>query len=310
MGDEDDVSMDELMDQLKKLKESYLSPDPTPSKTHTQPWDDPMLKPLYTQVPVSSSVEDEEKSKVQDEKIVLQGGPTGSGTNGSIIRAMQEALKEMPDRKIDPLGNIVKIPKDNKDKIVTITRNTDAGLKDLKQVRLDELCDLVDSDVEIDSTGGRYLLDLYHGYQLMIKRIIERYPKGNFKNPADYFEREIFDSISGIIEEEDIAEIIFELTGDDTVDGGIEALADLVFEGLNDRFLEKSGWGDSESVTILHNPVDASAAKSRLTGIQGIDLFNLPLDKSGSMNQGLTQAQKDKAEEMVSLIRDMKDADF
>ena len=228
MGDKDDLTMDGLLDQLRNIAgyEGVVPP------VHVDPWDDDTLSPNGNKIPVPPAPH--------------HPGALSSPLppkQGSIIRALTDSMRVNIKKSEEPVAKIV--------------INTDAGIKDLQQVQLGDLCSFVDSDVEINSTGGRYLIDLYHGYQLMIKRIIERYPSGSYKNPADYIEREIFDSISGIMEEDDIAEVIFELTGEDEVDGGIESIASNVFNGLNKRFTENSGWGgEGDTVMLIQRPED------------------------------------------------------
>lgn len=201
----------------------------------------------------------------------LQSPKGNVNGNGSIIRRITEALKDSP---VNQTGTYT-----------TLTQSTEAGLHDLKKVQLHELCSFVDADVDIDSTGGRYLVDLYHGYQLMIKRIIERHPKGNYTDPAGYPEREIFDSITGIIEEEDTDAIIFDLTGEDEIEGGLETIATKIFKNLNKRFLEKSGWKEKDSPVSI---IDDRAFKTIA-----------PFDASGSM-----QTFPDLSDILIQRIKD------
>lgn len=319
MGDKDDLSMDEIMEQLKNLKDdygnSYVPSSSNPSNIHVNPWDDPMLKPLYNQTPAPLSKEELEAQE-QAKKLVIQQGPTGSGKSVSIIRALEEAMREADEanQKNNAVGKYMKLPKgssNDDEKTITIVRNTEEGLKDLKQIRLDELCSLVNADVEIDSAGGSFLIELYHGYQLMIKRIIERYPKGNYKNPSEYFEKDIFDSIPELMDEDDAAEIIFELAGDDSIDGGVASLAEVVFDGLNNRFIEKSGWGDKESVTLIQKPssIPASNKASRaipplsaLKNLTGLDSY-MPFDMSGSMNAPVSPRTQDEINAFLESIK-------
>lgn len=323
MGDKDDLSMDEIMEQLKNLKDdygnSYVPSSSNPSNVHVNPWDDPTLKPLYNQTPTPLSQEELEAQE-QAKKLVIKQGPTGSGKTNSIIGALEKAMREADEanQKNNTVGKYMKIPKgagDNGEKTITIIRNTEEGLKDLKQIRLDELCSLVNADVEIDSAGGSFLIELYHGYQLMIKRIIERYPKGDYKNPSEYFEKDIFDSIPELLDEDDATEIIFELAGDDPVDGGVSSLAEVVFDGLNNRFIEKSGWGDKESVTLIRNRNSIPASKGAasaipplygLKNIPGMSSY-MPFDMSGSMNTPVSPKTQDEINEFIESIK--KDAD-
>lgn len=324
MGDKDDLIMEGLMERLRDLKDdygnSYIPSSSNAPKNHVNPWDDPTQKPLYNQAPGSCSEEDSEATE-QAKQIILQQGPTGSGKSVSIIRALEKAMQEADEanQKNGSLGRIVNLPKGSGtdgEKVIKITRNTEEGLKDLKQIRLDELCVFVNADVEMESSAGRFLIDLYHGYQLMIKRIVERYPKGAFKDPSEYFEKDIFDSIPDLLDEEDAIEILFELAGDDEIKGGIESLAGMVFDGLNNRFLEKSGWGDRESVMLIQKPNSGPAFKkasraippmSGLQTIPGVGNY-MPFDMSGSMNQPVFPRTQDEIDAfMEELKKDTND---
>jgi hypothetical protein len=297
MGDKDDLSMDNLLDQLRNLTGTRGNVPPI----HVEPWDDDMLNPDvkkfrasnwdYDPDPtISEKSNDDIKYKIEVTDEVPDKAPTplASSNQGSVLRAIEEAMKQSVNKNgTPPLGKIVNLPDDNQGKTVTVVKNTASGVADLKKITLDDLCGYVDSDVDIASAGGEYLVELYRGYELMIKRIIERYPKPSAKNPAEYVDREIFDSISGIMEDDDIAEVVFDLTGEEEFEGGIEAIANLVFNGLNDRFLETSGWANNESVLLINRPVDPTVATSRkpLNVFKDLDLSEklLPPDISGSM---------------------------
>lgn len=286
MGDKDDLTMESILNQIRNIPgyEDVVPDDP---------WDDDKLTPNKfptSQSPISiPEAEDSEDSddlfdmgKPPHSQFALsQSPPAKNYKNVSIIRTIEEALKNgaLIDSRLT----------EGKTKETPTTKTTEAGIKDLKNVRLEELCEFIESDVDLSSAGGEYLLSLYHGYQLMIKRIVERYPKGSYKNPADYLEREIFDAISGIMEEEEISEIIFDLTGEDEADGGIAGIAGLVFNGLNERFMQHSGWTSGEDiVTLLNRPESGNPSTSvpKITSFFDLDLSakTSPYEDSGSMH--------------------------
>lgn len=136
------------------------------------------------------------------------------------------------------------------------TQETNTGLERLAKLTFDDLQKFSGHNVDNDSTAGDFLFSLRDAYILMIKRIVERYPdQYHYGEPQCYPEYEIYESVQGILEDHELANLGLEFGGKDFAEDEIDHVAFTVYNELDELFCGLSDWS-GEPQEKLDGPPD------------------------------------------------------
>jgi hypothetical protein len=137
------------------------------------------------------------------------------------------------------------------------------GVDALKKLGFVELAKFSGHEVGEDSEAGKFIISLKDAYVLMVTRIAERNPHiANYRSPKSYPEYEIYDSVQGILEDDQVALINSDF---DVLENGQKSLtyiSSLVYEGLNEIFCRFSGWAPGWKTRSLRENIVPLVLKS------------------------------------------------
>lgn len=126
------------------------------------------------------------------------------------------------------------------------------GLESLSRLSMDDLRKFSGYSVDNGSAAGNFLFSMRDAYILMIQRILERYPgKYHYGSPQYYPEREIYESVQGILEDDELANLGLEFGGEDFSEDEIDHVAFTVYNELDELFCGLSDWnGEPREETV------------------------------------------------------------
>lgn len=123
-------------------------------------------------------------------------------------------------------------------------RDVNLGLYVLDRVTFEDLCEIIDIDVDPDCEGGIWVSDLQQGYIDMVSEIAgSKSPNSYFDAPETFPQIETYEATLKYMTTAQREEITFDLTGNDDVQA-LSDISDKVFSSLNSIFKQASGWGD------------------------------------------------------------------
>lgn len=139
---------------------------------------------------------------------------------------------------------------------------TEKGLDEVKKLTFSDLQRFSGYNVDMGSPAGDFLLALKAAYVLMIERIIERYPVKSYREPQTYPEYEIYDSVPGVMEDDELETLGFAFGGEDFAEDEIDHVVFTVYEELNEVFCSFSNWDLRKMAELRGLPYLASSALS------------------------------------------------
>lgn len=115
----------------------------------------------------------------------------------------------------------------------------------LDRIGFEELCELIDIDVDPESEAGEFLQSLHDTYVSMIDDIMMiPHPDGIFYDPGSYAVVQRYRELTSSKSKEELENLAFEFVGDEDTEY-VEKIAEAVFASLNKIFNKASGWGSS-----------------------------------------------------------------
>lgn len=120
------------------------------------------------------------------------------------------------------------------------------ALAALEKLSLEELFCMGDIYSSQEMEASSFILDLYDAMIMMFERIVERYPnEWHLSIPSSFPEREIYDSVVGIMEDEQLEELNVLLDGNAGETHEVERVAKKLFSSLEDYILEQSNLAET-----------------------------------------------------------------
>lgn len=111
----------------------------------------------------------------------------------------------------------------------------------LEKLSLEELFCMGDVYSSQEMEASSFILDLHDAMIMMMERIVERYPdEWHLSIPSSFPEREIYDSVVGIMEDEQLEELNILLDGNAGETHEAERVAKRLFSSLEDYILVQS----------------------------------------------------------------------
>lgn len=111
----------------------------------------------------------------------------------------------------------------------------------LDKLSLEQLFEMADVYSPHEMDASSFILDLHDAMIMMMERIVERYPnEWHLSTPSSFPEREIYDSVVGIMEDEQLEELNVLLDGNPGETHEVERVAKRLFSSLEDYVLEQS----------------------------------------------------------------------
>lgn len=182
----------------------------------------------------------------------------------NILDSLDPKTSLVDSRIFDPTMR-VKFSRSKADILYDRLRNGDTtepvtwyGQDMLDRIGLEELCELINIDVDPESEAGDFLRDLRDTYVAMIDIImrlanlmdknlgVPRH-KGTFEDPRSYAVVKNYKNLTAYKSKEELENLAFEFTGDEDPEY-VEKIAEAVFESLNIIFKKASGWGNGGEV--------------------------------------------------------------
>lgn len=121
--------------------------------------------------------------------------------------------------------------------------DTAFGLDMIEALSYEDLCELIDVDVDPESSAGTFLKKLPKAYTAIIYDILSiPHPKGVYYDPATYASKDQFYSVTDDYSNDELEELSFEFSGDEDTEH-VNVLVDTVFNNLNSIFTKASKWG-------------------------------------------------------------------
>jgi hypothetical protein len=131
--------------------------------------------------------------------------------------------------------------------------DTIVGQDLLDQIGFEELCELIDIDVDPESEAGEFLQELHETYVSIIDDImivvgtldqtkLIPYEEIVFNDPRTYFVAKKYKDLISSKSQDEIENLAFEFIGDEDAQY-VEKIAEAIFESLNKMFKKASGWG-------------------------------------------------------------------
>lgn len=126
----------------------------------------------------------------------------------------------------------------------------------LDQIGFEELCELINIDVDPESEAGEFLQELRDTYVSMIDDIMRLaslmdknlgIPRqnGKFEDPRSYAVVKNYKDLTASKSKDELENLAFEFTGDEDAEY-VEKISEAVFESLNLIFKKASGWGNED----------------------------------------------------------------
>lgn len=122
-------------------------------------------------------------------------------------------------------------------------RNNDVAHDIIYSISYQDLCELIDVDVDRWSDAGDFLFELFESYQILMDQVIFRYPKGaGYPMPEEFhhLKKLYYDSTVTSRDREFLENIAFEFTGDEDI-AGVDRIARQLFASLQKIFKRGAG---------------------------------------------------------------------
>jgi hypothetical protein len=154
------------------------------------------------------------------------------------------SLKDVPPGILDPFSGVISGTSGNYDwekynPPARLDLNPDRGIRVLAELSLEDLYAFGDAYGEDAMSSSGFMFALRDAMVLMMQRIIERHPKSwQFHAPSSFPEREIYDSVLGIMEDDDI-DVLNVALGGSSVEA--ERVSKRLFSSLDSLLIEHSG---------------------------------------------------------------------
>lgn len=122
-------------------------------------------------------------------------------------------------------------------------RNNEFARQVIDCITYEDLCELIDVDVDQDSDAGNFLVELLESYKMMMDQVIWKYPDGSgYPMPEEFhkLKQTYYDSTLTSYSPEYLENLAFELTGDEDI-AGVDRITRQVFASLQKIFKRGAG---------------------------------------------------------------------
>jgi hypothetical protein len=117
----------------------------------------------------------------------------------------------------------------------------------LKALTLEDLVDLSGANPDDREALYPYLSSLRDSFVLMLRRIMEKYPmEWNERLPSSFEEREIYDSVTGIMEDDELDDLNASMGGSPVLIDMVLKVQRELFDSLEARLVKTKFWRSSD----------------------------------------------------------------
>lgn len=253
---------------------AYLSPKSTNQEILDWAKDRPGVNESSYKETVAAYQQEQDKAAQKMKRKILDGLEDAFSSRSKLLPPQQENI-------LDPLPPVttlidervmfpkfkpsvrVQLSRSKADVLYDRLRNGDTtepvtwlGQDMLDRIGFEELCELINIDVDPESEAGEFLQELRDTYVSMIDDImrlaslmdknlgIPRH-QGKFEDPRSYAVVKNYKDLVASKSKEELENLAFEFTGDEDAEY-VEKISEAVFESLNLIFKKASGWGNED----------------------------------------------------------------